>query len=587
MSVLKRGMRLPLRDPLHEIHSMNTARSPATGTGWLCRPDILKVCATALAALSLLTPSLAQTDAALSARLKARFEGDRSGACTVAAIVEPAGVKRALACAGPRKDGGPTLDDAFEIGSISKTMTAFLVADLIAAGKWTLDDPIEKHLPPGSQVPAQGERKILVRDLLTHSSGLARMPSNFNPSNAGDPFADMTEEDLLRALATARLQGTIGGQVAYSNFAVMVLSLAVARAYQSDFDGDFERALSERLFKPLGMGGAFVRRQPAGVRLRPGHLSTGEVTPNWTFAAAPNAAGVGAVRARLDDMVRYAQAHLGLVETPLASRLRSTQAPLAKGFGMGWVVARLNGQDLVLHEGATGDFTALMALEPSTQRAVIVLVDTSLGPINDLGPLARSLMDDKLPVPKPRRPVAMPESLRKALVGEFTLAGMSVQVRDEGGRLIAQATGQPALEILLDDRGDLYPASTINALATPVFEGGVVNRIAWRQGGGLMEAVRKGHSEPLTTQNPAWQGWAGEYRLSAQFSLRIFERSGRLMTQGTGQPAIPAEVVGTDRVEVAEFGAVIEFQRDNQGIVTGLTLRQRDRVLPGVKLPSL
>jgi serine-type D-Ala-D-Ala carboxypeptidase/endopeptidase len=88
----------------------------------------------------------------------------------------------------------------------------------------------------------------------------------------------------------------------------MVLSLAVARAHHpavdAGSDGDFERVLTERLFKPPKMDGAFVARQPAGVRLAPGHLWTGKTTPHWTFAAAPNAAGVGAVRARLDDMLR-------------------------------------------------------------------------------------------------------------------------------------------------------------------------------------------------------------------------------------------------------------------------------------------
>ena len=546
---------------------------------------LIRCAAAACATLVLLSQALAQTDAALAARLKARFEGDRTGACAVAAIVEPTGVRRALACAAPRKDGGPTLDDAFEIGSISKTMTAFLVADLIAAGTWTLDDPIETHLPPGTRLPSQGDRKILVRDLLTHSSGLPPMPPNFNPRNAGDPYSDMTESDLLGALAAVRLQGTIGGQAVYSNLGMMVLSVAVARAHQGDFDGDFERTLSERLFKPLKMDGAFIARQPAGVRLAPGHLSTGEITPHWTFASAPNAAGVGAVRARLDDMVRYAQAHLGLIDTPLAARLRSTQSPLAQGFGMNWIVGHFNGQDLVLHEGASGGFSSLIALEPSTQRAVIVLVDTALGDTNDLGPLARSLMDGKLPVPKPRRTIAMPESLRKLLVGEFTLAGLDVQVREEDGRLIAQAAGQPALELLLDDRGDVYPSSIISASGTPIIEDGVVNRIAWRQGGGRMEAVRKGAIQPLTATNTEWWDWAGEYRLSPQFSLRIFERAGRLMIQGTGQIAIPAEVSGPDRVENATVGGVINFQRDSQGKVTGLTLRQRGQVLPGIKQP--
>jgi serine-type D-Ala-D-Ala carboxypeptidase/endopeptidase len=164
----------------------------------------------------------------------------------------------------------------------------------------------------------------------------------------------------------------------------------------------------------------------------------------------------------------------------LAARLRSTQAPLAHGFGMNWVVGRFNGQDLVLHDGETGGFSTLMAMEPSTQRAVIVLVDTALGDTNDLGPLARSLMDGKLPVPKSRRGIAMPESLRKLLVGGFTLGGFDVQVGDEGGRLIARVAGQAALELLLDDLGDVYPSSTLSALGTPFIEDGVVNWIAWR-----------------------------------------------------------------------------------------------------------
>lgn len=78
----------------------------------------------------------------------------------------------------------------------------------------------------------------------------------------------------------------------------------------------------------------------------------------------------------------------------------------------------------------------------------------------------------------------------------------------------------------------------------------------------------------------------GEYRMSPQFSLRIYERAGWLMTKVTGQIAIPAEVSGTDRMENPTVGDVIDFQRDSQGKVTGLKLRQRGQVLPGIKQPA-
>ncbi|MCH8857920.1 MAG: serine hydrolase, partial [Proteobacteria bacterium] len=108
----------------------------------------------------------------LSRRLAARFEGDRTGACVAAAVIDRDQVLRAQACAGTRSDGPPGENAAFEIGSITKTMTAYLVADLIEQGRWSLDDPIARHLPAGTVLPRQGDRQILVRDLLTHTAGL-------------------------------------------------------------------------------------------------------------------------------------------------------------------------------------------------------------------------------------------------------------------------------------------------------------------------------------------------------------------------------------------------------------------------------
>ena len=105
----------------------------------------------------------AMTDAELAQRLQARFAGDRTGLCVAAAVIDGAQVARAHVCAKPRADGGPGDDAAFEIGSVTKTMTAALVADLIQSGRWSLDDPIAKHLPPGTVVPRQGERQILVQ----------------------------------------------------------------------------------------------------------------------------------------------------------------------------------------------------------------------------------------------------------------------------------------------------------------------------------------------------------------------------------------------------------------------------------------
>ena len=50
--------------------------------------------------------------------------------------------------------------------------------------------------------------------------------------------------------------------------------------------------------------------------------------------------------------------------------------------------------------------------------------------------------------------------------GEYSLGGLPIRVWEQGGKLMAQARGQGAFELLHDSHGDFYP-STFSALLTP------------------------------------------------------------------------------------------------------------------------
>lgn len=438
-----------------------------------------------LAAVTFALTAKALTQEELQATLEARFKGDRTGACVVAAFIEKDQVIRAKTCAQPRGDVGPGFDGLFEIGSVTKTMTAFLVADLIGQGKWSLDDPIAKHLPPGTSVPSQGERQILVRDVLTHTSGLPALPPDFKPRNVNDPYADLSEAKMLAGLGTSRLSGSIGSHLLYSNFAMMVMSSAVARA----FEGDFEEALVKRLFTPLKMDGAFVERPRSQRPVVVGHKSSGQVTSDWHITN--NLAGVGMVRATLDDMVKYAQAHLGQADAALLAPILLTQKPLRESLGMNWGLTKVQGHDLVGHEGATGGFSSLLMLEPKTQRAAIILSDTSLANLGSLGMVGRAILGIDGPPLRPRLTASPSEALLNAIVGDYQLGAMNLHFWLDGKRLLGRATGQSAFELKYDSLGDFYPES-FDALMTPKFENGRVDRASWRQGGGLLEMTRRG-----------------------------------------------------------------------------------------------
>lgn len=454
----------------------------------------------ALSSLLSLFAGLAQADSGaaapqdLQALLAQRFTQDRTGVCVVAARIEKTQVQRARLCAQPRREGvEPGFDSRFEIGSISKTMAAVLAADLIRMGRWSLDDPIAKHLPAGTKLPRQGERQILLRDLLTHSSGLPALPPGFAPSQPANPYADLSEAQLLAALGRVELTVPIGSRVEYSNFAMMLLSLALARSH----GGDFERALAGGLFEPLQMHSASISRP--GRHEAPearGHLPSGVETAAWTIT--PNLAGVGMVRASLDDMVRYAQAQLGLladVAPELQDSMRMSQQALTPQFAMSWIRMPVPGRPMLVHEGGTGGFSSLIALEPEAGRAVVLLADTALSDLGGLGDVAQvalGLNDRPL---MPRRVQAAAPALLQALVGDYVLGGLPLRIWREGTQLMAQAQGQAAFALDQDSRGDFFPR-TFSALLTPVWEAGRVDRAIWRQGGGAMELHRQPRTVP-------------------------------------------------------------------------------------------
>ncbi len=545
------------------------------------------VLATLVSGALALPAAAAPTADQLAQRLSARYAGDRTGVCVQAAYISPAGVVRGASCAGTRRDAAPAANAVFEIGSVTKTMQAALVAELVAEGRWSLDDPIARHLPEGTVVPRQGERQITVRDLLTHRSALPPLP-RMPAAPPDNPYSTLTPPLLLAALAEAPLSRPIGSQFEYSNFGAMLLSLAVARAHGA---ASLETLLRERLWQPLGMRDTqFNGAAAAGVPVAVGHEPGGKPTAAWT--AHPQLAGVGMVRTSLDDMVRYAQAHLGLLQgmpPAMSELLLATRRPLSPDMGMAWSVAQIGARLLRWHEGGTGGFSSLVMLDAPNREAVVILADTSLTDLGGLSDVARSLMNLPVGPLEPRREVPLAAELRDALVGEFRIRvpglpqGLPMRLWADGDKLMAQAQGQSAFELRLDSRGELYPVG-LTARLRPRREGARINAFTWFQGGAALAAEREGSAPTLTAQNPAWKDWAGEYALTASFSLRVFERDGRLMLQGSGQAAMAAEPAGTDAVEVRAVGASLRFNRE-EGRVVSATLYQGGQVTTGRKLP--
>ena len=532
----------------------------------------------AFAALSALPVAHASSasDAQLKAVLERRLSGDRSGACIAAAVIDAAAVTRAFVCAG---GGKPRVgdDSAFEIGSITKTMNGALLAQFILAGKVSLDTPLAEILPKDAKLPVFGGQPILVRHVVTHTSGLPGLPPTFNPTDLTDPYAALDEATRTASLADATLDRAPGTRFEYSNYATMLLSASLARLAGTDY----ESLIRQRLFEPLAMRHAYIAQRPDGVRAPAGHMSNGRATSAWTIRT--NLAGVGGVRATLADMVTYVQAQLGLRPSSVADALALTQRVVPTqaepAMGINWVRAPVAGRTVLMHDGGTGGFTSFAGFDPERKRGVVVLSDTSFDGTTEL---ALHLFDASLPLGQPRTVTKADPAVIDALVGDYTMAGMKVALTRRDGALVVQAQGQPAFVLSHDSAGDFF-ATEIDAQLRPVRKADGGYGFSWHQLGGMQIAQRVGAkpAKPALALTAAeLAAYAGEYPLVPGFALRVFEQDGKLFVQGTGQPPIEVAPLVADAFVAEAVGAELRFER-REGKVAAVTLLQNGQKLRG------
>lgn len=540
----------------------------------------------AIAAVLLASGANAMNDEQLKAALETRFRGDRTGACVAAAVITKT-TTMAFVCADP--DHPRPIDEhtVFEIGSVTKTMTATLLADLIRRGVVSLDDPLADLLPTGTHVPAFEGKPITLAHVVTHTSGLPPLPTRMPTGDPDNPYARLSEQDLLGSLSDVSLTHAPGSEWQYSNFAMMLLSYAIA----NKSGRDFETLLRERLFAPLGMQDSFVARQPAGVRVARGHLSNGRATSAWDIPV--NMAGVGGVRSSLADMALYVKAHLGRRQSTITPAIEQTQRQVADVAGhsmaMNWVLVPVNGRTIHTHEGGTGGFSAMVAFDREHQRGVVLLADTALTSLGGLGNLGLHLLDESMPLGQPRKQAIPDAALLDALAGNYVLdGGLKIALIRKENTLMGQAQGQPAFTMAYDTAGDFYPLE-FDALMQPRRLADGRYEFTWFQGGGVLQARRtdspvQGISPPPALSAADLAAYEGTYALTAQFAIKVSVDAGRLYVQGTGQPRIAVVAVASDVFVAAAVGAEISFARDATGRVTELLLKQAGQNLRGKKL---
>lgn len=274
-----------------------------------------------------------------------------------------------------KPDGAPPDERTlFEIGSITKVFNGILLADRVAERKVSLDDPLAKHLPSRVAVPAGESRDVSLLDLVTHRSGLPRMPPNFRPKDVQDPYVDYGVEQLYEAFEDIELATEPGEAYEYSNLATGLLGHVLARASETD---DYAALLKRRVLDPLGLTSTGINFGQDSKRLASVYTGIGKPAKPWRFDVL---APAGAIRSSMADMLAFVDANLGLrcqEFQPILDAARRIRTESEPRVALGWHVLKIDETDVWWHNGGTGGSCSFVGIVPDQTIGVVVLSNSA------------------------------------------------------------------------------------------------------------------------------------------------------------------------------------------------------------------
>lgn len=338
--------------------------------------QVIRVAAALCALLSIVASAHANTVVAAPSAIRsslAAFTQKYPHAAIIVGVVD--GDSTAIYAAAGTAAKAPNDRSVYQIGSITKTFTATLLALMVQTGKVKLDDPIVRYLPPGITVPSYNE-PITLLSLAEQNSGLPRLPPNFSPANDADPYADYTVDDLYQGLEQTKLTRAPGSQYEYSNFGVTLLGQLLANRMHSNYAG----LVQTTILQPLGMRDTVVTGTPASrARLVPGFDTDGTSQPPWNFGTLGAA---GSIESDMHDMLIYLKANMNAPRGALGAAMADAQqtrvtsgvvdSPL-----IGLIWNRQPSYGITWHNGETGGYHAFIGFDRATRRGIVLLANVT------------------------------------------------------------------------------------------------------------------------------------------------------------------------------------------------------------------
>jgi len=284
-----------------------------------------------------------------------------------------------------------TADTAFYIASSTKSFTALAMNKLAHRGEIDLTMTLNAFAPDANFPDAVAPDKVILRDLLTHTSGIDNGPLAFRAACTGEH----TPEINWRLLAASEVNEKAPyGKFRYTNVGYNILTVMTDRK----LGVNWQDLVAREIIKPLGLKHTTAYMSEADAK------GWSVARPHFTGFAS------GAVRIDLEKKDNTMQSAGGMIMSandalrwlelfindgvvggkPIlpAEVVRETRAPLAEvggsfsdykrdNYGLGWYTGPYEGDMLVHHFGGFSGFRAHVSYMPERKVGFAAFVNDS------------------------------------------------------------------------------------------------------------------------------------------------------------------------------------------------------------------
>jgi len=263
------------------------------------------------------------------------------------------------------------LNSQFRIGSLSKTFTSMIIAQLENQDKLKYDDSINKFLPNYKN------GNITIHQLLSHQSGIPNFVAN------GDYLKQIfikeyTLEELVNQFCSDTLEFQSGTKFEYSNSNFVILSLIAERILKKKY----KDILNQYIFKSLHMTDTYFGNSIDSTNLVTGFMY-GKPEPKYYIQ---NVGGAGGITSTTMDLLKWSNA-LDTTQLLPTSKIEQLLEPKAEYndwdayYGYGWMIDRYmfhssKRHKIYYHPGTDFGFYSMFVKQPKNGITIILLNNT-------------------------------------------------------------------------------------------------------------------------------------------------------------------------------------------------------------------